>query len=1081
MLVRVRVWSASAEIDNFAQAFQNPPEAARPWVYWYWMQGAVSREGITADLEAMKRAGIAGAYLMPIKDVPNPPLFNPPARQLSPEWWAMIRHSFAEADRLDLKIAMHDCDGFATAGGPWITPELAMQRVVWSEQEIEGGRRFEGPLQQPASKEGFYRDIAILAFPTPEGTGVTTHTVVPKVTTSVPGISAQDLAGKGVRLRSDNPCWILYEFAKPFTCRSITIRPGGGNYQANRLIVEISDDGVSFRSLGRLEAPRHGWQDTDADATHAIVPTTARFFRFVYDKEGTEAGSEDLDSAKFKNRLLVEQIELSSAPRIPHYEGKTGVVWRKSNRATGEQLPDALCVPLKKIIDLTSRCEPDGHLAWDAPPGRWTILRIGYTPTGHRNETGGGGKGLECDKFNPEAARVQFNGWFAETIRQVGPKLADRVLKVFHVDSWEAGSQNWSPVFRAEFQKRRGYDPTLYLPAFAGIPIGTADISERFLYDVRRTIDELTADAFFGTMAKLAHEHGCVFSSESVAPTMTGDGMRHFGEVDVPMGEFWLRSPTHDKPNDIQDAVSGAHVYGKPIVRAEAFTELRMQWDEHPGMLKTLGDHNFCLGINSLVLHVFAHNPWMDRRPGMTLDGVGVYFQRDQTWWDDVGGWFSYLTRCEAVLQQGRPVADVLYFTGEELPSRSLIPERYTPPLPPGYKADSINRDALLRLATVSNGRIVLPGGASYGLLVLPDTPLMTCELAAKIRDLVKHGAIIYGPPPERSLSLEKFPKCDEQLRHIAAEVWGEGRRVKGFDRTFGKGRVIGGASLESVLNSIHAAPDVLVSANGKSSAPKIEWTHRTLANEDIYFISNQADEEQHIDVSVRSSDKGPQMFDPVTGTVGSASFTRDGDRTKLPLRLPANGSIFIALRQTAPPPQPFTGVKQRETRPLLQLVGPWQVAFDPKLGGPDRPVMFSSLESWTTRTEPGIRYYSGAAVYEKTFHWDLPTPAGRVYIDLGKPADITQITLNSQDCGVAWTAPYRVDISRALRPGVNSLKIRVANTWANRLIGDHALPESERITWTIAPYRLDQTQLRPAGLLGPVSLVIELSAALSQ
>jgi hypothetical protein len=621
--------------DELIHDFQNPPEAARPWVFWYWMQGAVSRKGVTADLEAIKRAGIGGAYLMPIKDVTNPPLLEPPVRQLSPEWWAMLRFAFSEADRLGLKFAMHDCDGFATAGGPWITPDLAMQKVVWSETQIAGGKFIQTNLPQPPTNESFYRDIAVLAFPTPEGEAVTTRTVVPRVTSSVAGVDAQGIVDGSKRFRSDEPCWIQYEFAGPFTCRSITIRPDGNNYQALRLMLEASDDGKNFHSLGRLETPRHGWQDSDADYTFVIVPTTARLFRFVYDPAGSEPGAEDLDSAKWKPVLKIQSLELSSAVRIPNYEGKSGAVWRKSSRATAELIPDNLCVPLNRITNLTSRVNAAGKLVWDAPPGRWTILRIGHTPTGHRNETGGGGKGLECDKFNPAAARVQFDGWFGETIRQVGPKLAGRVLKVFHVDSWEAGSQNWSPVFRDEFVKRRGYDPTLYLPAFAGIPVGSAEISERFLFDVRQTIADLTAENFFGTMAKLAHKHGCEFSAESVAPTMMSDGMRHFGNVDVPMGEFWLRSPTHDKPNDMADAISGAHVYGKNIVQAEAFTELRLQWDEQPAMLKALGDHNFCLGINRFVLHVFMHNPWMNRLPGMTLGGVELFFnatRRGGTW-----------------------------------------------------------------------------------------------------------------------------------------------------------------------------------------------------------------------------------------------------------------------------------------------------------------------------------------------------------------------------------------------------------------------------------------------------------------
>jgi hypothetical protein len=1049
--------------DELIHDFQNPPEAARPWVFWYWMQGAVSRKGVTADLEAIKRAGIGGAYLMPIKDVTNPPLLEPPVRQLSPEWWAMLRFAFSEADRLGLKFAMHDCDGFATAGGPWITPDLAMQKVVWSETQIAGGKFIQTNLPQPPTNESFYRDIAVLAFPTPEGEAVTTRTVVPRVTSSVAGVDAQGIVDGSKRFRSDEPCWIQYEFAGPFTCRSITIRPDGNNYQALRLMLEASDDGKNFHSLGRLETPRHGWQDSDADYTFVIVPTTARLFRFVYDPAGSEPGAEDLDSAKWKPVLKIQSLELSSAVRIPNYEGKSGAVWRKSSRATAELIPDNLCVPLNRITNLTSRVNAAGKLVWDAPPGRWTILRIGHTPTGHRNETGGGGKGLECDKFNPAAARVQFDGWFGETIRQVGPKLAGRVLKVFHVDSWEAGSQNWSPVFRDEFVKRRGYDPTLYLPAFAGIPVGSAEISERFLFDVRQTIADLTAENFFGTMAKLAHKHGCEFSAESVAPTMMSDGMRHFGNVDVPMGEFWLRSPTHDKPNDMADAISGAHVYGKNIVQAEAFTELRLQWDEQPAMLKALGDHNFCLGINRFVLHVFMHNPWMNRLPGMTLGGVGTFFQRDQTWWDLAGGWTDYLRRCQTLLQQGRPVADVLYFTGEELPSRAILPERRMPALPAGYTADSINRDALLRLASVKDGRIVLPGGASYAILVLPDTPLMTPELAAKIQKLVKQGATVYGPPPQRSLSLENFPACDEKVRKIATEAWG---------RNVG---VVWGVPLDVALQRARLAPDCLVEAEARKPVNGIEWTHRSAPDAEIYFISNQREEEQAIQVSLRATGRRPELWNPVTSkTTAVSNFSENDGRTTLPLHLASRGSVFVVLRKAAKDqPQPVGGKNWIELRPALDIAGAWQVTFDPVMSGLERPVRFPQLASWITRDEPEIRFYSGSAIYSKTFNWDKSVQTGRFWLDLGGVSDIASVTLNGKDCGTAWTSPFRVEITSALRRGANTLEIRVANTWNNRLVGDRGVSPSKRKTWTNAPDRSENSPLLHAGLLGPVTVLI--------
>jgi len=438
-----------------------------------------------------------------------------------------------------------------------------------------------------------------------------------------------------------------------------------------------------------LDPPRHGWQDTDEDITHSIPATTARYFRFVFNKEGSEPGSEDLDAAKWKPSFKVMGIYLSDEPFIHQYESKNGSVWRVSKNTTKEQVPDSLAVSLKSIINVSNKMDAEGNLYWkppadSLPAGKagWVIVRIGHTSTGHTNATGGAGKGLECDKFNPAAIQLQFDNWFAKAFEKTDTALAKEVLKVFHVDSWECGSQNWSTTFSNEFKTRRGYDLMPYLLAMTGVPVQDAATSEKILHDVRQTIAELVNDVFYKTLNKLAHEKGCSFSAESVAPTMVSDGLLHYKNVDTPMGEFWLNSPTHDKPNDMLDAISGAHIYGKNIIQAEAFTSLRMDWGEHPGNLKALGDRNFALGINKVVLHVFTHNPWINKKPGMTLDGVGLYFQRDQIWFKQSKAWIDYLARCQALLQMGKPVVDIAVFTGEEIPRRSLLPDRLVNTLP---------------------------------------------------------------------------------------------------------------------------------------------------------------------------------------------------------------------------------------------------------------------------------------------------------------------------------------------------------------------------------------------------------------
>lgn len=1107
--------------------FRHPPEQAKPWVFWYWMQAAASKEGITADLEAMKSAGLGGAYMMFIKGADSVPLFNPPARQLTPHWWELVKFAMQEAKRLHFQLGMHVSDGFALAGGPWITPELSMQKVVSTTTYVSGKQTFNGMLPQPETKANYYKDIAVFAYPTMIKSSIKDTAMTPVVTSSVTGVSPQFLAEKHNRqsFKCDSVCWIQYAYGKPFTCRSIVVRTGGNNYPSRRLLIMVSNDGKNFKPVERLQSPRSGWQDMDADVTHTIKPTTARYFRFVYDKKELEPGSEDLDAAKWKPVLKVTGIYLSGEPVIHQYEGKSGAIWRVSERTTTSQVPDSLCVPLNRIIDITSKMTADGHLNWEVPQGNWTIMRIGHTSTGQTNATGGGGKGLECDKFNPEAVKLQFDKWFAEAIRQAGPDVAKEVLKLFHVDSWECGSQNWSPVFREEFKRRRGYDCLPYLITMSGVPVQSADVSERFLYDVRQTIIELIRDVFYVTLRDLAHEKGCLMSAESVAPTMTSDGLMHYKEADLPMGEFWLRSPTHDKPNDMFDAISGAHIYGKQVIQAEAFTELRLAWDEYPGMLKPLADRNFAMGINKLVYHVSMENPWLDRKPGMTLNGIGLYFQRDQTWWKPGRAWVEYAQRCQALLQAGKPVVDVAVFTGEEIPRRSVLPDRLVKTLPGifgdsivqaekkrlanvgnplrtmpegvthtanmadpekwvdplhGYAYDCFNPDVLMQ-ATVRNGRVEFPGGASYKILVLPQphpmSPVakrMTPAVIKKIAALVQAGAtIIVNDAPEKSYSLEHGAAADKEVKAIAAAIWKKAPAGKLKQWKVGKGTVIQGPYTESSFAPIGLERDVTLVDTLLKPVRDMAWTHRASDSFDIYFISNQRNEDRGVIVTLRVTNRIPEIWDPVTGdTTKPYIYSFKDGYTQFPLALPANGSVFVVLRK--PTTKSFFNLLGTGTG-LSYLNNFWTVTFDSTKGGPAKPVQLEQLKDWSTDNDPAIKYYSGTAVYTNTLNFvDTKTARTKVFIEVEKLANIGEVYVNGISCGVMWTPPYRVDVTNAIHTGKNEIRIDVTNTWFNRLKGDLLLPAKERITWTNAPFWSKDKPLLPAGLLGNVILEVE-------
>ncbi len=1084
------------------EAFNSPGRNAKPWTIWYWMHGCVSKEGVKVDLEAMKAVGLEGAYLMPIRGVRTPSVYEPAIEQLTPAWWAMVRYTMEEAARLDLKLGMHLSDGFALAGGPWITPELSMQQVVWTKTLVKGGRSGRFFLPQPTTREGYYKDIAVFAYPAPRDMMLPDDSTamllveaqpLPIRVTSADG--QQDLSAKTLTYRSDSATWIQYEYAQPFLCRSVVTRVNGTNLQSHRLRVEASHDGVHFRTVAQLEPPRHGWQNTGFDVTHAIPPTRARFFRFHWTPEGTLPGAEDYDNAKWSPRLRLTGLHLSAEPLIHQFEGKNASVWRLAHPVTEGAKSTANWVPQDQLINLTDKLQADGSLRWTPPKGQWVLLRMGHTSTGMTNATGGGGIGLECDKFNPVAVKTQFDQWFGKACELAGPDLLGSVLTRLHIDSWECGSQNWTAEFPALFAARRGYDLLPFLPVMAGVPLVSEEQSERILYDVRLTIAELVNEVFYGTLVEAAHAKGCLVTAESVAPTMMGDGLLHHGTVDLPMGEFWYESPTHDKPNDMLDAISGAHIYGKNLVVAEGFTQLRTTWEETPYTHKALLDRQFALGLNQLFFHVTVHNPFLDRKPGMTLDGIGLFFQRDQTWWGGAKAWVDYITRCQALLQLGHPVVDLAVFTGLEVPRRALLPDRVLPFLPGlavtervakeavrqankgvplaerpvgvrhaanlmdpadwvdvfrGYQYDSFNPDALFRLAKAENGRLVLPGGAAYSALIVPQphalAPLETtpytaqeASLVSTLRRLADEGVPVLAPPV-----------LAERLGLTPTLPW------KASD-----------------LSTLRITPDLLVSENGREAAGSLAWTHRAGEGFDLYFIANQQATDRRLSLSLRVNGRLPELYDPVDGRVVVVEeWGFEGDRTRVNVALAPYQSLFVVLeRPVATNALPTSSATATYT--TLPLSEPWTLHFDTAYGGPLEPVVLDKLSSWSVNTDPAIRYYSGTVSYTTNLNLSAVPPQGPCWLYLGRLADVAEVFVNGQSCGTAWTAPFRVEVSAALKPGVNDILIKVSNTWANRLEGDALLPEADRLTWTDGRYRKKTRDLLEAGLLGPASLEI--------
>src|SRR5688572_25614637 len=616
-----------------------------------------------------------------------------------------------------------------------------------------------------------------------------------------------------------------------------------------------------------------------------------------------------------------------------------------------------------------------------------------------------------------------------------------------------------------------------------GVPIDNAATSEKVLHDVRTTIAELVNDAFYGTLKKLSAQKGCSFSAESIAPTFVSDGLLHYKNVDIPMGEFWLNSPTHDKPNDMLDAISGAHIYGKNIIQAEAFTSVRMNWGEHPGNLKAIGDRNFALGINKMVLHVFTHNPWIDKKPGMTLDGVGLYFQRDQTWFKQSKAWIDYLTKCQALLQLGKPVVDIAVFTGEEVPRRSVLPDRLVNTLPGifgkekveaekkrlanvdqplrqipdgvshsanmadpedwidplnGYKYDCFNPDALMTMKVV-NGRVITPGGASYAVLVIPGKHPMN---------------------PNGTMSVVVLNKL-KQLANVGAKIIVGKEHFKSFN---GNKNVFVAPYVEGSFEKLGVKKDMIIEHGGYS----IAWTHRETTDADIYFISNQSNNEEFYSLSSRINDKEPETFDIVNNKtiIPDKSITEKG-RTFVNIKFAAQQSLFVIFRKKGQRNIPIFSRVYNEKESLI--TNKWDIEFK----NISKTIRTHKLESWSLSNDSLIKYYSGLTVYSNRFDIDKSGTGQSIRLKFDLIYNIATIKINGFDCGTLWTAPYELDITKAITVGENKIEIEVTNTWHNRLIGDNLLPLEKRVTWTTAPFRLKDKPLLPAGLVGDVKIII--------
>ncbi|MBE3109887.1 MAG: hypothetical protein IMZ46_05140, partial [Acidobacteria bacterium] len=750
MLALCIVACAAREEDVLANGFVRPPDSARPWVYWFWLNSNITREGITADLEAMKRVGIGGVLIMEVDQ--GAPVG--PAAFMGAEWRELFKFAVAEAARLGLEVNMNNDAGWNGSGGPWITPEQSMQKAVWTETGVEGPRRFDGRLAQPEADRGFYRDIAVLAFPTP------------------------------------------------------------GDYRI----------------------------------------------------------------ADIKSKALYERRDVAAAAET--------------------KLPVGMTIAPAKITELTTQMGQDGQLAWDVPAGKWTVLRFGHTGTGVENAPAPlSGRGLECDKLSKEGIEAQFAGMMAKLIADVGP-AAGKALVATHIDSWENGAQNWTARMREEFLKRRGYDPLTYLPAITGRVVDTLEISERFLWDLRQTVNDLLLENYAGHMATLAREKGLRLSIEAYGGP--NDDLAYGGRADEPMGEFWIGGGAWET---LKLMASSAHIYGRPILGAEAFTANdRERWQQHPGSIKALGDRAFCEGVNRFVFHRYAMQPWLDYRPGMTMGPWGLHYERTSTWWELTLPWHEYLARCQYMLRQGTFVADICYLQPEASPQEYKWHERS------GYDYDDCTPEVLLTRMSVKDGRLVLPDGMSYRVLVLPDTTRMTPALLKKVKELAEAGAAIVGATrPTKAPGLTDYPNCDAEVERLAQELWGLG------------GKVVSNKTAEEMLAQARVGKDF-------DGPPGIRWIHRDSDEGPIYFLASSSPQPREVVCTLRLGGFRPVLWRPETGEIEPvAVYEETDDGIRIPISFEPYGSVFVVGQGVSIPDTESDPVVSGslEGKPVIPAPGP--------------------------------------------------------------------------------------------------------------------------------------------------------------
>ncbi|SBW06818.1 glycosyl hydrolase [uncultured Dysgonomonas sp.] len=1018
--------NAEPSLAEIRDAFREVPQNTQIAVYWYWISDNISEEGVIKDLEAMKKAGINRAF---IGNIGLDDITYGEHKLFSEGWWKIMHTALKKASELNIEIGIFNSPGWSQSGGPWVKPEESMRYLASSELVVEGPVELNDKLPEVGERA---QDVRVIAYPLPDTEESKKWQAAKKHGASLN--LDMHMSGKHP-VRS-----LIIQVDRPILTPASLYCKENGEY---KLLKDFTID--------RSNMQMNVGFDPLAPIVISLPEIKATDYRLVLPEDGNVGFEATLSSLPMVERYPEKTLAKMFQTPLPLWHD---YLWEKQPMVTEE----SILVDPSRVVDITSNFN-DGKLKWNVPEGKWKILRTAMRSTTTTNGPASPeGLGLEIDKMSKTHVATHFDAFIGEILRRI-PAEDRTSFKVVVQDSYETGGQNWTDDMAERFLEVYGYDPIPFLPVLRGTVVGSPDLSDRFLWDLRRLIADRVSYDYVGGLRDESHKHGLVTWLENYGHWgFPGEFLQYGGQSDEVAGEYWSEGSLGDIEN--RAASSCAHIYGKRNVWAESFTAAGAGFSRYPYLMKQRGDRFFTEGINSTLLHVYIQQPYEDRNPGMSA-WFGNEFNRKNTWFEHIDLFTNYLKRTNFMLQQGQYIADVAYFIGEDAPKMTGICD---PALPSGYSFDYINGEVLMTRSTVRDGKLILESGMEYKVLVLPKLNTMRPELLVKIEEMVRQGLVILGPAPESSPSMKDYPEADKKVKELATGLWAD--LISGSHRQYGKGYVFNdGNSLENVFSTLSVTPDFSVSGDGK----QILFIHRKLKDADIYFVSNQREQKVSFDATFRATNSSPELWDALTGeTRLLPEYSVDGATTTMPLELEAYGSAFIIFNRENSE-KSVSGKNFPPEKIITTIETPWEVTFN-GIVAPESSVIFEKLYDWKESSDPQIKYFSGTARYKTTI--DMKSiPDNQLYIDLGKVMVMGKVFINGNYAGGVWTYPYRVNISKWIKEGENTIEVEVSNNWINRLIGDQQLPTEQRKTWTpVNPWN-SSSELQSSGLLGPVTV----------